>query len=198
MAIRGWIIVAITFAMTGCEGQPPPKADPGNRAVRGEAVKPPAQPSGWKTFDSKDGGFSVSMPGTPNITSQPGRLFTVHMVQSDLAGTDFMVTYFDPPPRSIAPAVVEATMRKDRDQAVQGIQGTLKSEEKVTIPQGGQTWPGLASVMESPSGLCTSRLYAVGNRMYSLQVVHPKGQDHAADIAKFFDSFTVLGSTAPR
>ena len=52
---------------------------------------------------------------------------------------------------------------------------------------------GLQSVMEDAESLYTSRLYAVGGRMYSLQVVHPKAQDHAAEIARFFDTFKVSG-----
>jgi hypothetical protein len=131
------------------------------------------------------------MPGSPQVSSRPGRLFTLYIVTCDYNGANFMATYFDPPPQAIASDVVEATMRRDRDSAIRDIQGTLKSDEKITIQKGGRAWPGLASVMENESGMYTSRLYNVGTRMYSLQVVHPKGQDRSADIAKFFDSFKV-------
>ncbi len=193
MAIRRWIIVAYPIILAGCGGdsQAPARTDVEKPAAAVPGATVARKGSDWNTFNSEAGGFSILMPGTPQVSSQPGRLFTVNIVSCDHDGANFVVTYFDPPANAIAPEVVEATIKRDRDMSVQDIQGTLKSEEKVTIQKGGKDWPGLASVMGNDSSLYTSRLYAVGGRMYSLQVMHPKSQDLTADAKKFFDSFAL-------
>ncbi len=187
------LMVVGVLGLIGCQGESPPQvaADMPPAGPQGDAVRKPA-PS-WKRFQPEGGRFSVLLPQEPQISSQPGQLFTVHIATCTEDGADFYVTYFDPPAGSIAPNVAEATMKRDRDMSIQDIQGTLKSEAKVTIPAAGRTWPGLESVMENAASVYKSRLYAVGGRMYSLQVIYPKGQDRSAEITKFFESFEVSG-----
>jgi hypothetical protein len=200
MRIRRWTIVAFASILAGCGGdtQAPPPAGDGKAGPAVQTGTSPKPPSIWERYQSEAGGFSILMPGKSEVSSQPGKLFTVNIVSCKQGGTDYTVTYFNPPPAAIAPAVVEGTMKRDRDMSVQDIQGTLKSEEKVTIQKGGKSWPGLASVMENATSSYTSRLYAVDGRMYSMQVVSPKGQDHTADAKKFFDSFEFAGADDPK
>ena len=102
------------------------------------------------------------------------RVFTVHIVACEHDGVSYTVTYFDPPAHSLPPEVVEATMRRNRDMSIRDIKGSLKSEEKVSIRKDGKDWPGLASVIEGSADVYTSRLSAVGGRMYLLQIRHAK------------------------
>jgi hypothetical protein len=201
MSIRKGMIIAGILAISGCGGGAEPTPGPAGpappAATQGASAPTPKPQAAWTTFNSADGGFSVLMPAAPQVSSQPGKLFTVHIVTCEQPASGFTVTYFDPPAQALAPAVVEATMKRDRDMSVQDIQGTLKSEEKVSIKKDGKDWPGLASVMENSAERYTSRLYAVAGRMYSLQVKHPKSQDNAADVTKFFDSFKVSDSSKP-
>lgn len=195
------LIVAYALCLAGCGGgerQPPVTSAKGSAPPPPAATPPPpaatpAPVSRWQTYNSKDGGFSVLLPTEPRLSSRPGRLFTVFFATCDYGGARYFVTYFDPPPESMAPDVVEATMKKDRDSSLWDIKGSLKSEKKITIKKGTETWPGLESVAEDAVSLWTSRVYAVGGRMYTLQVVHPIHENHAADIAKVFNSFTVSG-----
>jgi hypothetical protein len=187
------MIVMSALGLAGCimESHPVPTPLPPNSSTA-PAPKPETH---WVTYNPKGDRFSVLLPGTPEVSSQSGRLFTVYIATCDSGGARYLVTYFDPPPQAIAPEVVEATMKRDRDMSLKDIQGTLKKESNVTIESDGQARTGLESVMENAESLYTSRLYAVGGRMYSLQVVHPKVQDHAAEIVRFFDSFKVSGKS---
>lgn len=198
MTTRRWITFGFLL-VAGCgESTPPPSGTAGTRPAANQGTLTPPSRPGWTTHKSPGGRFAVLMPGTPQVTAHSGRLFTKHSISCDYGGANFSVIYFDPPPRSVAPDVVEATMRRDREVGIQNLQGTLKSETKLTIQKDGHAWPGVESVMENAAGLYTARLYAVGGRMYTLQVTQPKNQDHQADTAKFFDSFAVEGDSVPR
>jgi hypothetical protein len=111
------------------------------------------------------------------------------MVRCEQNSVVFMVTYFDPPPSSIALDVAERTLEKDRDLSVRSIQGTLKSNEKISIQSSGTAWPGLACVFENDALRYTTRAYVVGTRVYTLQVASTIDHDHAADAGRFFESF---------
>ncbi len=153
------------------------------------------QQSEWVTFSPDDGGFSVQLPARPEVSTVPGGAFTSHHATCDHNGVSYIVMYFDPPPAAIAPNVVDATLKRDRDSGVQDIQGTLTSEEKISIQKDGHDWPGLASVMENSTHRYCGRQYAVdGRRVYALQAGYARNEDHAADIKKFFDSFKISSS----
>jgi hypothetical protein len=137
------------------------------------------------------------MPAKPEVSSEAGRLFTTYTAKCEQGGVAYWVIYFDPPAAAIAPAVVEATLKRDRDMGVKDKDGTLKSEEKITIKKDGRDCPGLASVIENSERRYHGRQYAVGTRVYALQVEHRRNEDHAADIQKFFDSFKTTDSAAP-
>ncbi len=200
MATRTWTIVVGILTLSGCGGgaeTPPSQAAAGSlvAAQSDTSVPVPKQQSGWAPYKSADGGYSVLLPERLKVT---WRVFAVHIVSCEHDGVSYMVTYFDPPARTLSPAVVEATMRKNRDMSVQDIKGSLQSEEKVSIRKDGKDWPGLASVIEDSADVYTSRLYAVGGRMYLLQIKYAKRRNRAADIWTFFDSFTVSDSSKAR
>jgi hypothetical protein len=201
MSIHKRTILAGILALSGCgTGTDPLSAPPcGAPAVATKVAPAPAPKpqAAWTTFHSADGRYSVLMPATPQVSSQPGKLFTVHITTCEQPGATFTVTFFNPPARALTPNLVQGTMKRDRDMSIQDIKGTLRSEEKISISKDGRDWPGLASVMENADDRYTSRLYAVAGRMYSLQVKQPKNQDNAADVTKFFDSFNVWNSSKP-
>jgi hypothetical protein len=200
MSTRTWTIFAGILALCGCGGgaeTPPSQPAAGIRvAAKSDASVPvPKQQSGWAPCNSADGGYSVLLPERLKVT---WRLFTVHIVSCEHDGVSYTVTYFDPPARALSSAVVELTMKRYRDMSVQDIKGSLKSEEKVSIRKDGNDWPGLASVIEDSADVYTSRLYAVGGRMYLLQIKHAKRRNRAANIWRFFDSFTVSDGSKAR
>ena len=202
MKTHKWIIAAGAITLAGCEGGAEPSPAPaGGTAVAakpGNSAASARKQAEWVAYNSQDGGFSVLLPATPEVTAQPGSLFTTHTISCNDGGITYMLTYFDPPPRAIAPEVVEATLKRDRDSGVRDINGTLKSEEKITIRKDGKDWFGIASVMENSSNLYNGRQFATEKRVYGLQASHPKNEDHSAEIKKFFDSFKLSDGAVPK
>ena len=44
----------------------------------------------WQTYSPADGGFSVLMPEPPEVSEQPGKLFTVTIASCEYRGARFM------------------------------------------------------------------------------------------------------------
>jgi hypothetical protein len=200
MATRRWTVVAGILTLSGCGGgaEAPPSQPAAGVSVAGNpeaSIPVPKQYSDWAPYYSADGGYSVLLPKKLQVT---WRIFTVHIVSREHRGVSYTVTYFDPPARTLAPGVVEATIKRDRDMSVQNIKGSLQSEEKISIRKDGKDWPGLASVMEDSVNVYTSRLYAVEGRIYSLQIKYAKSRNWSADNWKFFDSFKISDSSKAR
>lgn len=186
------VVAAVVLAGCGETNESPVLGKKGTPSPGG------SQASAWTTHSPSGGRFSVQMPASPEVSTQPGSVFTTHIATCEQKNTRYFVTYFDPPPGSIAPDVAEGTMKRDRDASIKDVNGTLTSEKRVTIKAGGKEWPGLESVIEDGQFAYAGRLYAVDGRMYTLQVIYPKSEDHAADIAKFYDSFQVTNGPAAK
>ncbi len=103
----------------------------------------------------------------------------------------YTVRYFDPAAAAIAPNVVGATLKKDRDSRLGNAECTLISEEKISIKKNGREWPGLASVMKNATHHFDGHHYAVDGRVYVLLAAYAREEDHSADVKKFLDSFKV-------
>jgi len=95
-----------------------------------------SDPSSWKEFNSKEGKFSISLPGAPKVTVRPletsiGKLTThAFTLEGDLAL--YYVSYIDFPVGPETPEDLRAGLDSSRDQAVSG-GGTLISENDVWL-----------------------------------------------------------------
>ncbi|OPY04503.1 MAG: hypothetical protein A4E67_02350 [Syntrophaceae bacterium PtaB.Bin038] len=168
------LLVALAAALTGCETSP------------------------WKDFHSMEGGFSVSMPGTPverrqAYQTQAGpveaHFFTV---EADRGSLVYMVVYGDYPEALMATGDREMLLDAARDGAVGNIQGTLLSERAVSI--GGHPGREL-QVLSSDGRLALKmRIYLVNNRQYQVVAVTPKETRSTADRDRFLDSFRLKGN----
>ena len=152
----------------------------------------------WKEFESKEGGFSVQMPGPPaekrqtfntQVGSVDARFFTV---EADRGASVFMVVYGDYPEALMAAEDMTILLDAARDGAVGNIQGTLLSERAISI--GGH--PGRELQVQSSDGKLALqiRIYLVGSRQYQVVMVSPKATPSTADRDRFFDSFKLKGN----
>ncbi len=152
----------------------------------------------WKEFESKEGGFSVMMPGPPaekrqtfntQLGSVDARFFTV---EAERGSSVYMVVYGDYPEALMATEDKGLLLDAARDGAVGNIQGTLLSEREISI--GGH--PGRELQVQSSDGKLSLqiRIYLVGSRQYQVVMVSPKSSTPAADRDRFFDSFKLKGS----
>ena len=168
------LLIALAAALAGCESSP------------------------WKDFQSKEGGFSVSMPGTPTEKRQAfhtqagpveAHFFTV---EADRGGTVYMVVYGDYPEALMASGDREMLLDAARDGAVGNIRGTLLGERAVSL--GGHPGREL-QVLSSDGRLALQiRIYLANNRQYQVVAVTPKETRSTADRDRFFDSFRLTGN----
>lgn len=118
VTIRNWTLVIGMIALEGCGGGgdaptaatgKPPAVDAKRAAAdsttavskskdAGDLAGKPQ--SGWTTYQSADGGYSVMMPAVPEVSSEPGQVYTTHIASCERADARFKVSYFDPPPRA--------------------------------------------------------------------------------------------------
>ena len=168
------LLLGILLALAGCESSP------------------------WKDFHSKEGGFSVSMPGTPVEKRQAyhtqagpveAHFFTV---EADRGSLVYMVVYGDYPEALMAANDREMLLDAARDGAVGNIQGTLVSERTVSL--GGH--PGRELQVLSADGKLAlrMRIYLANNRQYQVVAVMPKETRSTEDRDRFLDSFRLTGN----
>ena len=130
-----------------------------------------SNPENWKELKSAAGGFSVSMPGEPQIESEPmdtpaGRV-EIHSftVETDL-GT-YYVSYTAFPKYSEEPSVVKEVLAAGRDEQVsKGARLLNENEVKLT---GGVV--GLEWLIENESLILRNRTFFVKGRLYQVLFV---------------------------
>jgi hypothetical protein len=145
---------------------------------------------GWKQFSSKEGRFSVQLPGDPkqgkqSIDTQAGKidmhLFT-YEVSKEVA---YIVIFNDYPAAIVEKANKNKMLDGARDGAVKKVKGTLRGEKKLTMNGS----PGREVVVDTPQLSFRNKMFMVKNRLYQVMAVTPKGKDSTADVMKFLNSF---------
>ncbi|HEU4768820.1 MAG TPA: hypothetical protein VFS77_15660 [Pyrinomonadaceae bacterium] len=108
-------------------------------AAQAQQPPPPVKEysaSSWKEFDSKDGKFSISFPGTPitrsrTLDTKIGKLTTHEFALETDLGL-YYVSYTDFPVAPETPEEIRSALDSSRDQAVAG-GATLISENDVWL-----------------------------------------------------------------
>jgi hypothetical protein len=157
----------------------------------------------WQTFSSKEGGFTLSLPGKPQEQRQPvgtaaGSVNAI-MYIAEVGGTAFGVGYGDYPGSAVN-VDPQAVLKGARDGAAKNVNGTVVTEKPIELAG----YPGLEIVVETPASakvpggaMYRARLYLVGNRLYQVIYVALKKDDHPDEYQKLFDSFQLDKPPAP-
>lgn len=151
------------------------------------------QTATFTEFVSEEGGFSVSMPGTPteetNTSSSAAGDIDMHMFSLRSGGNAYLVGYSDYPPDLLEGIEPDDLLDFARDGAVSG--GTLVSEAPITL----NGHPGRDLTVEtSEEGMkIYIRMYLVGNRLYQV-IVSTRDGDLTEDMSDFLDSFKLRES----
>jgi len=137
-------------------------------------------------FASENGGFSISMPGTPkesvqNVDSAAGPLALHQFIVED-GNVAYIVMYNDYPQ---VPDSQETFFNNVRDGGVNAVKGTLK-KEKVIARQG---YPGRAFDIDTADTVLYQDVYLVGKRLYQVILGVPKADPLPSQFNKFFGSF---------
>lgn len=150
----------------------------------------------WKPFSSKEGGFTVLMPGTPSqiklpIDSQEGAttLIGFRVIRKNEA--NYMVGYAD------VPAGVKLNTPAERNKFLvevatgfsTSLQGRILNQQTVNLGR----YPGREIRVQFPQGVKgRQRLYLVKRRLYQLVVMTGKESSLSKSIQGFMDSFKLL------
>ncbi len=118
-------------------------------------------------------GFKVQMPANPKVDrkqspTNAGNVAVGSWATQTPEGVTFSVSTADYPESIIASISPTAFLNSVRDGVVKQLQGTVKSEEEITL----DGYPGKAFVVESPQGEVKVRNFLVGPRLYTLLVVY--------------------------
>lgn len=181
----------------------------------GSPPPPPAaeyNPKVWKEFSSPEGGFSVSLPGTPRaqtqeVDSPPGTVsFRSYVLQTGTGVYD--VSYSDLPIYSEDPAHIRKGLDANRKALLKREGLKLLSEKEITF----DGRPAREWLLLRGDEVVRRRLILVKERLYTLSLTTPlgvafetgrpgAGPDDRTDFyeetsKKFFDSFRVTRRAA--
>jgi hypothetical protein len=167
--------------------EPPPAVSPS--APGSPETKPSAGlPMGWQEFASKEGGFTVAMPGTPQEqpfeTKTPFGMAKATNWRVEAQVARYIVAIIDCPV-PVAPDQVDQLFQGISEGFASSAKGKVKSDKKISLEGNA----GREYVIELPNqAIVKNRSYLVKQRVYSLSV-GPLEKIAAEDADRFMDSF---------
>lgn len=147
----------------------------------------------WIEFQSKEGAFSVLMPGQPEQKSFPTDTeqgpINMNMFSVGRGNAFYAVIYSDFPLVPDDPQLINNMLDKARDMGVANAKGRLLSETRITLGD----YPGREIKISISAGILLARLYAVKHRLYQVMVAGTQEAVIASpDTARFLDSFKLV------
>lgn len=143
----------------------------------------------WGGFTSKEGGFTLDIPGKPKETTRKepqGNLQHNFAVQSDDGLLAYQISYIDLVNESLdGPTAVLNRLAQSNDKS-------QVLDRRELLANG---YPGVEITSEFPRNdtpmVMIIRAYLVKNRFYRLSAFSPKDRKQEADLLRFLDSFKV-------
>ncbi len=149
----------------------------------------------WEEFESGEGAFMVTMPGTPSVQTSvlntPAGALDLHLFSGEVNRIRYVVGYCDYPERVARFVNNERLLEDVREGTLSAARGTLIGEAPVSLG----THPGKEIRMKLPDSLMEggggyrSRLFVVGPRLYQIAVSAPDDRAFTAEADSFFNSF---------
>jgi len=120
-----------------------------------------------------DEGFSVKMPGKPQVQRQKvtipaGDVATAAYSLQTPEGVIYSVSIADYPEKVVAARPAEAFLNEGRDGLNNQLKGTVSNEQEITL----DGYPGKSYTVSSPNGEVKARNYLVGPRLYTMLVLY--------------------------
>lgn len=147
----------------------------------------------WVKYTSVEGRYNVLLPQQPKLATQEGSAssgekMTQYMAQAADSNSLYFLAYFD------YGTSLTFSLDKARDGVIEGIKGTLLSENATSL--GGYSGRELkvAAKDQNIDFLLRARIYDIGGRVYIIQHIFRKSDDSPGTAEKtnrFFDSFRV-------
>ncbi len=159
----------------------------------------PAVPQ-WEPFNSETGQFSILFPTPPEEIAQPipGQAAELRVFSAPDNDTEtlYMVLYNELPPifTEADETLVQQALDQGRDGGLQNVDGTLVSEESVSL----DGYPGRAIAFTMSEGQVpgggqgAAHFYLIEDRFFQLLVIGQGDALPREDVAQFFASFEVI------
>jgi Protein of unknown function (DUF1559) len=163
------------------------KADlaPPKEVVKESAPVKAATPKGWEELTSKDGRFSVWLPGTPELKGG-GKVFVAPLKTNQVV---FLVQFEDVPAVDLKKGHDQVFNDKLRELTATFKGATMTKETAITLGK----HPGKEQEFAvGDKAASIVRLYLVEDRVYVLIAVGPEVAAAAQDIRTFFGSFKLI------
>ncbi len=156
----------------------------------------------WQEFSSEAGNFSILFPGTPRERVQMlpgGDVETdIYSYIVEIDSSVFAVSYNNVLSVSEAENVVEASFDAARDHFIADVSGDLVAEESITINghPGRKVTFTIADDVLPGGGYGIVEMCLVEHRLYQVAILGANGDYSAAEVERFFNSFSVLAEPA--
>ena len=145
-----------------------------------------------ETFTSKDDGFSILMPGTPELETHTVNTvagpITVYVYQVESNGIVYQVGYNDYPEEAMEGLTPEQMLDGARDGAVANVFGELIAEEIISL----NGYPGRQINIAVEDNGIRAKIFLVDNRLYQVLVVGPKNKMYYKNVGDVLDSFELI------
>lgn len=148
-------------------------------------------PTGWVTFSSPDGDFSILLPGEPKIESKEGTTetgaspSTIHRVTAEDDTSTFICMYWDLAFTPSDETDAQMTMAGARDGLIENFGGRLLNhEESQSVGRSEQRYKATTT----DNGIMEGRSFIIGHRLYMLSVAYPT-ENANENAPRFFQSF---------
>lgn len=180
----------IALVMLGC-------ATPSTQSAPAPAAPPVEEAPPEPTFSriSAPEGFSIEFPGSPKdkrgeVATPKGTLKTAAWVSS-VEGVLYNVSTVDYPAESAKPP--EAMLAQGKAGIVNELKAQVLSDEPISLA--GVT--GRDCLLDSAKGTVKVRLFAAGNRLYTVLAVYSPNLGAPPAMDRFFSSFELTAPPAP-
>ncbi|WP_223753499.1 hypothetical protein [Myxococcus sp. RHSTA-1-4] len=173
-------VATLALIAAACAGQQKPADDkqatstieelPGEG---GDTGAPAADTASMMNTVNAEEGFSVKMPGQPQVQRQKvtipaGDVATAAYSLQTPEGVIFSISTADYPEKVVAARPPEAFLNEGRDGLTNQLKGTVSNEQEITI----DGYPGKSYTVSSPNGEVKARNYLVGPRLYTMLVLY--------------------------
>lgn len=152
----------------------------------------------WKEFVSKEGKFSILLPGPATEQKQqavptpvgPGREWQVTLEYPGSPETALGVVCTEYPVPSIDPKHTAKLLDSARDGSLKIFGGKLRSQREITLDD----HSGREVIMEAEGTVVQARYYWISPRLYQVMLITTRDQEEAMskNAEKFFGSFKTI------
>lgn len=179
------VVLGLSISVKAQEHSPRPASTP----IKTPPATGAVDNSGWVSFASDEGHFSVLMPEVPTdktqtVGSQHGP-YTTHLFIVRDTTSVYLIGWVDYDPSFNFNR--QAELEANRDNFVKGINAKLLTTRPTVI----DGYSAIEFTAETSERIFKSRVYLVGRRPYQIVIGSPKGQDDTALVNRFFNSFKI-------